>query len=74
VSFAGSVCRVDGVRHPTGWKLFRGKAAKQFPIAAAGAALLVWAISVAGATGWSLTTNWALFGAGVGLLALRAVA
>jgi hypothetical protein len=44
-------------------------------LSAAGAAcLLVWAISVAGATGWSLTTNWSLFGAGLGLLALRAVA
>lgn len=44
-------------------------------VGAAGAALLlVWAVSVAGATGWSLTTNWTLFGAGLGLLALRDVA
>jgi hypothetical protein len=44
-------------------------------IGSAGAAcLLAWAISVAGGTGWSLTTNWTLFGAGLGLLALRAVA
>jgi hypothetical protein len=37
-------------------------------LAAAGAACLVaWVVSVAGATGWSLTTNWILFGAGLGL-------
>jgi len=30
--------------------------------------LLVWAISVSGATGWGPTVNWPLFGAGVGLL------
>lgn len=35
--------------------------------------LLVWVISVAGATGWSPTVNWCLFGAGLGLLAVRRV-
>jgi hypothetical protein len=44
------------------------------PFAVAGTlVLLVWAISVAGATGWSHTVNWVLFGVGVGLLAVRRV-
>jgi hypothetical protein len=33
--------------------------------------LLVWAISVAGATGWGPTVDWTLFGVGVGLLGLN---
>ncbi|HEV2593035.1 MAG TPA: hypothetical protein VGU02_14200 [Gaiellaceae bacterium] len=33
--------------------------------------LIVWAISVAGATGWSLTVNWVLLGVAVGLLVVR---
>lgn len=33
--------------------------------------LLVWVISVAGATGWSPTVNYTLFGVGIGLLAVR---
>ncbi|HZT16948.1 MAG TPA: hypothetical protein VFA19_13480 [Gaiellaceae bacterium] len=41
----------------------------------AGAALLLlWVISVAGATGWGLPVNWALLLAGIALLALRALA
>lgn len=36
------------------------------------ALLLLWVVGVAGATGWSATTNWALLLAGVALLALRA--
>jgi hypothetical protein len=43
-------------------------------VKAAGAACLAaWAISVAGATGWSATTNWALFLAGIALLGLAAL-
>lgn len=39
----------------------------------AGAALLLaWAVSVAGATGWGETVNWALLVAGVAVLVLRA--
>jgi hypothetical protein len=33
--------------------------------------LLVWAISVAGATGWSLIVNWSLFAVALALLAVR---
>lgn len=41
----------------------------QLPLASAGVAcLVVWAVSVAGATGWTLTTNWFLFGIGLGLV------
>lgn len=36
------------------------------------ALLLVWAVSVAGATGWGPGVNWPLLLAGVALLALRA--
>ena len=35
------------------------------------ALLLVWVVSVAGATGWGRATNWGLLLAGVALLALR---
>ncbi len=38
------------------------------------ALLLLWVISVTGATGWGLPTNWGLLLAGVALLALRALA
>ena len=33
-----------------------------------------WTVSVTGTTGWSPTTNWTLFGAGLALLVLRALA
>lgn len=33
--------------------------------------LVVWAISVAGATGWSLAVNWTLFLVAFGLLGVR---
>lgn len=33
--------------------------------------LLLWVISVAGATGWSLTLNWVLFAVALALLAVR---
>jgi hypothetical protein len=33
--------------------------------------LIVWAISVAGATGWSLTVNWSLFAVALVILAVR---
>jgi hypothetical protein len=40
-------------------------------LAAAGTACLVaWVVSVSGATGWGVATNWVLFGLGVGLAAL----
>jgi len=48
--------------------------AKQFPAVAGALCLLVWAISVAGATCWGRPTNLTLFGVGLALLALRAVA
>lgn len=38
------------------------------------ALLLVWAISVAGATGWSPTVNWTLFLVAFGLLGVRRLA
>jgi hypothetical protein len=41
------------------------------PIAVA--LLVVWAISVAGATGWGPTANWSLFVAAVALLGARAL-
>lgn len=33
--------------------------------------LVVWVISVAGGTGWSLTVNWTLFVVAFGLLGVR---
>jgi hypothetical protein len=33
--------------------------------------LIAWVISVAGATGWSVTVNWSLVAVAVALLALR---
>jgi hypothetical protein len=36
------------------------------------ACLLLWALGLAGAVGWSLTVEWILLGAGVVLLGLRA--
>lgn len=42
--------------------------------ALATALLVVWAISVGGATGWSHTVNWWLFGVALALLAARRVA
>jgi hypothetical protein len=39
-------------------------------LSAAGATCLAaWVVSVAGATGWSATVNWVLFGAGLALVA-----
>jgi len=40
---------------------------------AGAACLAAWAISVAGATAWDATTNWALFLAGLALVALAAL-
>jgi hypothetical protein len=48
--------------------------AKQFPALVGAGCLLVWAISVAGVTGWGRGTNLTLFGVGLALLALRTVA
>ena len=35
--------------------------------------LVVWTVSVAGATGWGVNVNWGLFAGGVALIGLRSV-
>jgi hypothetical protein len=48
------------------------RAAFHRPLAPLAALLLVvWVVSVAGATGWSLTANWSLLAVAAAVLALR---